>query len=74
VSLSLELPVPALPDLTTDVLVLRDVSGCARGRSLFREINLRLGRRRVAVIGPSGACSVTLTVSCREASPFSSMF
>jgi ATPase subunit of ABC transporter with duplicated ATPase domains len=60
VSLSLELPVPALPEATKDVVVLSDVSLRAQGRWLFQSINLRLGRPRLGVVGPNGAGKTTL--------------
>jgi ATPase subunit of ABC transporter with duplicated ATPase domains len=56
VSLSLELPVPALPAGTKDVVVLTNVSSVG----LFASLDLRLGRERLAVIGPNGAGKTTL--------------
>jgi len=61
VSLCLELPVPTLPaDATKDVIVLRDVSARASDRCLFRSLDMRLARERVAVVGPNGAGKTTL--------------
>jgi ATPase subunit of ABC transporter with duplicated ATPase domains len=60
VSLSLELPVPTLPDGAKDVLVVRAVSAHVAGRSLFPPLDLELGRQRVAVVGANGAGKTTL--------------
>jgi ATPase subunit of ABC transporter with duplicated ATPase domains len=61
VSLSLELPVPALPaEAGSDVLVLRGVSARADGRRLFESLDLRVGRERVAVVGANGSGKTTL--------------
>jgi ATPase subunit of ABC transporter with duplicated ATPase domains len=60
VDLSLELPVPTLPAITSDVLVLQGLSARAQGRSLFESLDLRLGRARVAVVGANGAGKTTL--------------
>jgi len=61
VSLSLELAVPDLPpDAGEEVLVLHGVSQDAGGRTLFSGIDLRLGRERVAVVGPNAAGKTTL--------------
>jgi ATPase subunit of ABC transporter with duplicated ATPase domains len=60
VSLSLDLPVPALPEAAGDLIVLNGVSASAGGRCLFRQLDLRVGRQRVAVVGPNGAGKTTL--------------
>jgi len=61
VNLSLDLAIPRLPpDTGNGVLALSDVSQSTGGRSLFRAINLRFGRERVAVVGPNGAGKTTL--------------
>ena len=60
VSLSLELPVPTLPEATADVIVLRDVSAGTEGRRLFASLDLRVRRERVAIVGPNGAGKTTL--------------
>jgi ATPase subunit of ABC transporter with duplicated ATPase domains len=61
VSLSLELPVPILPDeVDPDVLLLHGVSASVEARCLFESLELRLGRERIAVIGPNGAGKTTL--------------
>jgi ATPase subunit of ABC transporter with duplicated ATPase domains len=61
VSLSLELQVPELPPSSGhEVLALQGVSACGGGRTLFRELDLRLQRERIAVVGPNGAGKTTL--------------
>jgi ATPase subunit of ABC transporter with duplicated ATPase domains len=61
VTLSLELPLPDLPpDSGQELLSLRAVSASAGGRTLFEALNLRLGRERVAVVGPNGSGKTTL--------------
>ena len=61
VSLSLELPIPALPlDSGQEVLALQGVCASAGERTLFEGLDLRLGRQRVAVVGPNGAGKTTL--------------
>ncbi len=61
VSLSLELEAPRLPSETArEVAVLVDVSERAGERTLFANVNLRLGRERIAVTGPNGAGKTTL--------------
>ena len=60
-SLSIELPVPALPaEADTDVIALRDVSACAGERRLFASVDLRLRRERFGVVGPNGSGKSTL--------------
>ena len=60
VSLSLELPVPTLPEASSDTVVLRGVSAYAAGVCLFSPLDLRVRRDRLAVIGPNGAGKTTL--------------
>jgi len=60
VSLSLELPVPTLPDGAADLLVMHRVSARVEGRRLFSAFDLRMGRQRLAVVGPNGAGKTTL--------------
>ena len=60
VTLSLELPVPVLPEAGGDSLVLDAVSAEVEGRPLFAPLSLRLGRQRLAVVGPNGAGKTTL--------------
>ena len=59
-SLSLDLPVPMLPGDARDLLVLSDVSARADGRCLFQALDVRLGRQRLAVVGPNGSGKTTL--------------
>ena len=61
VSLSIELPVPALPaHPSTDVITLSGVSACAEGRCLFASLDVRVRRERFGVVGPNGAGKTTL--------------
>jgi ATPase subunit of ABC transporter with duplicated ATPase domains len=61
VSLSLELPVPALStDVDPELLVLHGVSAHLGARCLFHSLDLRLGRERIALVGPNGAGKTTL--------------
>ena len=61
VSLSIELPVPALPaEAGADVIALRDVSARTDHRRLFASLDLRLRRERIGVVGPNGAGKTTL--------------
>jgi ATPase subunit of ABC transporter with duplicated ATPase domains len=59
VSLSLALPMPALPERVDDVAILRDVSAYADDRCLFASIDLRVARQRIAVVGANGAGKTT---------------
>src|SRR5262249_14324540 len=60
VNLSVAFPVIELPEATSDTLLLRDVSASENGRELFTCLNLRFGRRRVAIVGPNGSGKTTL--------------
>lgn len=61
VSLELELPVPDVPpDTGRPAATLRGVSATGGGRLLFHDLDLELGRQRLAVIGPNGAGKTTL--------------
>jgi ATPase subunit of ABC transporter with duplicated ATPase domains len=60
VSLSLDLPVPTLPEPTNDLVVLRGASARAGGRRLFPPLDLRVDRHRLAVVGPNGVGKTTL--------------
>jgi len=60
VSLSLELPMPTLPEEDASVLTLRGVSASNGARPLFESLDLCLGRERIAVVGPNGAGKTTL--------------
>lgn len=61
VELSLELVVPELPGSQGPrVLALEGVGADVNGRILFQDIDLELGRQRVAVIGSNGAGKTTL--------------
>ncbi len=61
VSLEVELPVPDVPpDTGRAAAVLRGVSGGVGERVLFRDLDLQLGRERLAVVGPNGAGKTTL--------------
>ena len=61
VDLSLELSVPVLPpEVDPDLLSLEGVSVALGTGSLFESLDLRLGRERIAVIGPNGSGKTTL--------------
>jgi ATPase subunit of ABC transporter with duplicated ATPase domains len=61
VSLSLELPVPTLPVASgKDLLVVRDLAAAAHGVWLFRSLDVRLGRERLAIVGENGTGKTTL--------------
>jgi ATPase subunit of ABC transporter with duplicated ATPase domains len=61
VELSLELVVPELPTSQGErVLALAGVGAVVNGRTLFQDVDLQLGRQRVAVVGPNGAGKTTL--------------
>lgn len=60
VNLALELPAISLPPEQGETLVLRDVSASVSGRKLFESVNLRLGRCRIAIVGPNGSGKTTL--------------
>jgi ATPase subunit of ABC transporter with duplicated ATPase domains len=61
VSLSLDLPVPNLPEAADpDLLVLRGVSAHVGTRCLFESLDLRLGRERIAIVGANGTGKTTL--------------
>jgi len=61
VELSLEMQIPNLPtDSGQEVLALSGVSASAGGCKLFEGLGLRLGRDRVAVVGPNGSGKTTL--------------
>jgi len=60
VSLALDLPPPALPASTGDVLVARGIAARAGDRLLFSSLDLRVDRERVAIVGPNGAGKTTL--------------
>lgn len=61
VSLAVELPrYPLAGPVAEDAVVLGGVSVRIGDRALFENIELRLGRRRVAVVGPNGADKSTL--------------
>lgn len=59
VDLTLELPVPTLPEPTGDAIVLRGATAAAGERALFH-LDLRVRRERLAVVGPNGAGKSTL--------------
>jgi ATPase subunit of ABC transporter with duplicated ATPase domains len=61
VSLALHLPVPILPpEVDPHLLTLRQVSASDGARCVFESLDLRLGRQRVAVVGPNGSGKTTL--------------
>lgn len=61
VNLALELPVPTLPDpASDDIVVLQGATVQMGGRFLFGPLDLRMGRRRIAVVGANGAGKTTL--------------
>ena len=61
VRLDLQLPVPTLPDaISDDIVVLQGVGVQMDGRTLFSQIDLRLARERIAVVGPNGSGKTTL--------------
>jgi ATPase subunit of ABC transporter with duplicated ATPase domains len=61
VELSLELPIPQLPAAIDErVLELHGVTHGVDGRQLFANVELQLGRERIAVVGPNGAGKTTL--------------
>lgn len=60
VNLPLEVVLPSLPVPEGPVAVLEGVSRTCDGRSLFEDINLRIGRERLAIVGPNGAGKSTL--------------
>jgi ATPase subunit of ABC transporter with duplicated ATPase domains len=61
VRLSLELPVPQLPENeSARPLMLRGVTAAVDDRSLFPPLDLLVGRQRIGVVGPNGAGKTTL--------------
>jgi len=61
VDLSLELPIPELPrEVNQRVLELHGVSHGSGAHQLFANVELQLGRERIAVVGPNGAGKTTL--------------
>lgn len=61
VKLPLEVVMPTLPpESGTPTIALEDCDILLGGRCLFRELNLRLGRKRLAVTGANGAGKTTL--------------
>lgn len=61
VNLDLKLPVPTLPDSSSDdIVVLQRATVHIEGRALFSPLDLRVGRQRVAMVGPNGAGKTTL--------------
>jgi ATPase subunit of ABC transporter with duplicated ATPase domains len=61
VTLPLALPRPALAAAEGGALVtLAGVGAVVGGRALFADVDLRVGRARVAVVGPNGAGKTTL--------------
>lgn len=60
VQLPLLLDPPQLASSDASLVELRGVSAQIRGRTLFQEIDLRLGCQRLAVVGPNGAGKTTL--------------
>lgn len=61
VELALELPVPVLSAPHGDYpLTLRGVSHAVGGRVLFQDLDVRVGRERIAIVGPNGAGKTTL--------------
>lgn len=61
VDLPLELALPSLPDDTGEpIAVLEEVGARAGGRSLFERLSLRVGRRRIAIVGRNGSGKSTL--------------
>jgi ATPase subunit of ABC transporter with duplicated ATPase domains len=51
---------PVLPEPEAEVLCLDGVSAEANGCPLFRSLDLRMSRERVALVGPNGAGKTTL--------------
>lgn len=61
VDLSLELPIPVLPaEESENIVVLQGATMELEGRTLFADLDLRIGRDRIAVVGPNGAGKTTL--------------
>lgn len=61
VSLSLELPIPVLPaEDSENIIVLQGTTVELEGRTLFADLDLRLGRDRLAIVGPNGSGKTTL--------------
>jgi ATPase subunit of ABC transporter with duplicated ATPase domains len=61
VDLSLELAIPELPSAVDErVLALQGVAHGLDGRPLFADVDVQLGRQRIAVVGPNGAGKTTL--------------
>ena len=61
VELPLDLPAPTLPaDDGAPIVGAEGVAAAADGRALFMDLDLRIGRQRVAVVGPNGAGKTTL--------------
>ena len=61
INLPLELAMPNLPAETKeDLILLQNVSASAGNRSLFENINLSIGRQRLALVGPNGVGKTTL--------------
>lgn len=71
VSLPLSVVLPELPaDAGRAVMTLQRISAVSRGRVLFREIDLSLGRERVAITGPNGSGKSTLLgIALQERAP-----
>ena len=60
VNLPLEIVIPTLPKRASLVAVLEGVSYSCDGRVLLEDIDLQIGRERLAVTGPNGAGKSTL--------------
>lgn len=60
VELALELPVPVVSVADDYPLTLRRVSHAVGGRVLFEDLDVQVGRERVAIVGPNGAGKTTL--------------
>ncbi len=61
VSLDLQLPVPTLPEaISDDIVVLQGASMQLGERTLFSQVDLHMGRQRIAVVGPNGSGKTTL--------------
>lgn len=61
VHLDLQLPLPTLPEPGAEnLVVLQGATVHAGGRSLFAPLDLRVGRQRMAVVGPNASGKTTL--------------
>lgn len=61
VNLDLELPIPALPaESSENIIVLEAATMQMEGRTLFADFNRRIGRDRLAIVGPNGSGKTTL--------------